>query len=73
MSMKVWGIKHAPLHNWAFHHWGLNGSTYIEGKKVDIFGISMKWMIDKCAGCSWVRWEWGIWDFFKRFGKHGWY
>ena len=50
--------------------WGLNGSTYIGVKGStyleDFFGISVKWMIVKCGGFSWVRWEWIIWEFFLK-------
>ena len=35
---------------------GGKGLTYLE----EFFGISVKWMIDECGGCSWVRWEWSI-------------
>ena len=81
MSKRVGDIRHARLQNWVFHHWGRNGSMYVFGKRVGIFvgnlSYSVKWMIYKCGGCSWFRWEWGIWEFSVKgsvsaVGTRGW-
>ena len=43
----------------------------------EFLGISVKWMIDQCGECSWVRWKWGIWEFsfkgsVRAVGTTGW-